>query len=631
MIKHQIFYALKYIFRRNSNTWINVLGLALGLSITILIWMHLLYEKSYDRFFDGYSQVYRVHNSLTMFTDEPMKFPTSMYGLADMATAQFPEVLQTTRLWPRYRNPALRVDEKIVYTSMVGSADSTFFEIFPMQFLAGNPATALNHTGTIVLTHSLASALFGDPLQAMHQTLMLNETSRLVSAVVEDLPDNSHMTFNALTPIADLAESSRMTGFPFFTYFKLDERANARAMEPKLGHLAKEVLLANPYFELKAVEIETSLVNLADIHLQSNLLWEMKSNGSQRNVRIFSALSILILFLAVINYVNLATARSSLRAREIGLRKVVGSTRGGLIGQFMTESFLLTLLALLIALLMAENFSGFFSARLGVNIQPDIIYSPTGLLLLLALLLTTSIMAGLYPAIFLSSFSPVKVLHGQITRGSKGSAFRKALVVFQFTITILLISCLLVIAMQLRHLIRQDLGFDKEHVLIARELSPPMRRAFPDIAARIGKMDGVLAVSGANFVAGETNRVEIILEQGTTPEEGTRADILTVDHNFIPMMGLRLLDGRNFHPHSELDATGAHILNKAAVKALGFETPLGKQMEISGVLGSVVGIVDDFQLKSLHHPVAPLVFRKATTHFPYLYIKLLPENLSQNP
>ncbi len=619
--------AIRNIFRRGSNAWINILGLTLGLSIALLIWMHVLYERSYDRFYEDHPQIYRVQNTLSLFSDKPMTIPSAMFDFADRVTSQVPEVETATRLSSVLPNAVLKQDERIIHTPMIAAVDSNFFDLFPMKFLAGDPATALTEPNSLVLTYSLAKSLFDEPLLNINQTIQVYNFTYRVTAIIEDLPKNTHMAFNALIPMLNVPDEMKNSGFAFFTYLRLRPGTVAENLEEKLSIISEEVILAKPFFHGDSMPVETRLVNLADIHLTSNLVWEMKDNGSLRNVRIFSIMSLFILSLALINYINLATARSSMRAREVGLRKVAGSSRGDLIKQFMFESFFTTLLAFILALVLAENFSGFFSGRLGIDINPGLMLTTPGLLTLVAMFILTSLTAGIYPAFYLSSFQPVKVLKGEMVKGLKGQGFRRVLVTFQFAITIFMVSSLLIIAIQLNFMMKQNLGYEKDSVLVAREVSPTIGRAFPEVVSRLEALEGVREVTGASFIFGETNQIEMLSEFGSDPSKGVTADILMVDENFISIMEIPLVKGRDFYEQSEVDAGGACILNQAAVASLGLEEPLKTRLNIYLNPSQVIGVVENFQLKSLHSPFEPLAFRYARNNFPYIYIKLETKNL----
>ena len=619
--------ASRHLLHNRTNIWINILGLALGLSITLLIWMHVLYEKSYDRFFQDHNRIYRVHNTLTIFSEEPISLPLAMYPFAPRAMDLFPEIQLATRFGAIFPNSLLRLDEKIIHAPMIAAVDSTFFDMFSLKFLAGEPATALTDRGSLVLTESLAARLFENPLLAVHETVNFNDGSFRVTAIIEDLPANSHMTFNALVSIWEVHEGMTESGFGFYTYLKLLPGSDLNSLQKRMSDLSEELVLANPYYQGDTAPVDTRLTRLSDIHLTSNLLWEMKDNGSKRNVQAFSTLSVFILMLALINYMNTATARSSLRAKEIGLRKVAGSSRSSLIRQFMLESFLITLIAFVLALVLAESMAGFFTSNLGLEIHSGFIFSRNGLLTLAGLLLFTGTMAGIYPSFYLSSFNPVNILKGEMVKGKKGQFFRRCLVVFQFAITMFLASSLLVINMQLNFIMNQNLGFDKSRVLVIKDISRNHRRVFPELIQRLEAIQGVTHVSGADFVVGERTAIEVISEMGISNQ--VKADILTVDEKFLSLMQINLSEGRNFNAHSELDASGAYLLNRAAVKAIGLQDPLNARLSVWQESGPVIGIVEDFRLKSLHNPIEPLLFRYSRRSFPQIYLKLNAGDLSK--
>lgn len=365
-------------------------------------------------------------------------------------------------------------------------------------------------------------------------------------------------------------------------------------------------------------------MKLSDIHLHSNLVWELKSNGSHKNVLIFSVLAIFILFIAIINYVNLATARSNLRSKELGMRKVVGASRGKLVRQILFESFFITLISFFLAFALYEIFAGFFSQNLGIHFKTAILLNTKGMLVVFMLLFFTSFLAGLYPAFYMSAFDPVKILKGQMVKGTKGKQFRRVLVIFQFSITIFIISSLLVITKQLRYMQSSDLGFDKEQVLIVRNVSSRIWQSFPEASHELESRSGIMRAGGANFIYGTGNRIDMIAEKGVSKESGVTADILTIDSGFLDLMGIKLIQGRNFDPDSEIDLHEGFILNQTAVKALAMEDPLNKPLDLFGRQGPLIGIIKDFHLKSLHQPVEPLVFIFAKSGFPHIYLKVSP-------
>ncbi len=620
---------LKTVFRtfrkQKLNAIINILGLSLGLGITMLIWIFLLHELSYDRFFDDHERIYRVHSTIQVGQGEPQTLPTALFPLGETALRNYPEVEEMTRLTPYYSSPAVVFEDQATLLPGILFADSNFFEIFNIRFLAGDPSTSLVHPNTIVLTKESAARLAGEPLKALHRILTIQGQNYEITGIVETLPENTHMQFNAISNHVNLPNQVKDSGTNFYTYLKLRPGSDANMLEEKLDQSATELIGANPLYEGLQFQIAHDLMRISDIHLHSNLVWEMKDNGSWRNVVIFGLLSAFILFVAIINYINLSTARSMLRSKEIGVRKMAGASRGMLIRQIMTESLLITLLSFVTAIVLTEVFSAYFAESMGVHLTLSSLLSMQGFFLILLILLVTGFLSGLYPAFYLSSFDPVKTLKGEVVRGAKGQTFRRVLVVFQFTITLFVISSLLVISAQTRYMQTRNLGFDQEGIVIIRNLPGRIWQSFPAARASLETIPRISTASGTNYIYGGSNRIDLIAEEGADKSAaGVTVDVLTVDHRFIDVLCLKLIEGRNFYAGSEMDVQHAFILNEAAVNALGFENPIGKQLDLFNIQGPLIGVVKDFNIKSLHQAVEPMALVYSQTGFPHIYLRVLP-------
>ncbi len=623
MFYHYILSAVRNILRQKSHAIINILGLTLGLSICLVIWIYVLNELSYDKFFDDYRQIYRVHNTVHAGTGDPQTIPASMFGMAEIAKEDLPEVEEFVRFNSFFSSLSVSYEDKSHYLRDVMLGDSTFFTVFSFPFLYGDPHEALTRPNSIVLTESTALLYFGRASEAYGELVTINNTSYQVTGIVKDVPENSHMFFTAVMPHYDYAESAKATGYNWYTYLKLKPGTDLSQLALKLDDIVVNKLIPSvPMLEGINFSQESRLMNVADIHLNSNLIWEMKSNGSRQSLVVFMILSVFILVVAVINFVNLATARSMLRSREIGVKKAIGASRAGLVWQFMTESFLVTLLAFVMALGLAELLSNYFSQNFNLIINTSVLLSVSGGLLLGLLVIITTLLSGLYPAFFLSSFDPVKTLKGDQTKGRGGQNFRRVLVVFQFAITILLISSLWVVVKQLRHMQKYNMGFDQEQVVVVRQVSHRIARSFQDVCAQLESRNRIQMTAGANFLFGGHNRVDIIAEDGVALESGISADIVSIDHDFLELMGIEVINGRNFLPLSQQDAQEAFIVNQTAVRALGFEQPLEKRIDLFGRRGPLVGVINDFHLKSLHSKIEPLAFLYGINGFPHIYIKL---------
>jgi putative ABC transport system permease protein len=331
-----------------------------------------------------------------------------MFPIGEMALREFPEVEDVVRFTRFYSSPAVTFRDQNTTLSGILFADSSFFSIFSFEFLAGNPDQALLHTGNIVLNESTARRLAGDPLDALHQMITIQDETYQVSGIMKDLPDNTHFAFNAVARQERLPDQIKASGTNFFTYLKLNPDTDISALEDKLDHMVADHVAHNPIYDGLHFIISNKLMRVSDIHLHSNLIWELRANGRYRNVVIFSLLGVFILLIAIINYVNLATARSTLRSKEIGLRKVVGASRRGLITQIIAESLAITVISFLLAFAFAEIASGYFSQALGITFKTSVFLSTKGLVLVASILILTTLLAGLYPAFFMASFNPVK-------------------------------------------------------------------------------------------------------------------------------------------------------------------------------------------------------------------------------
>ncbi len=629
MFYHYIKTVFRNLEKQKLNSAINILGLSLGLAIALLIGIFVIHQLSYDKFIEDHERIYRIHSSAELGQGEPQTLPSAMFPVAEIAEKDLPEVEGFVRMTSYYSSPEIIIDDEVTTLSGIIFADSTFFSMFNFELLAGNPSTVLNQPNAIVLTKTSAQRWFADPLAAVNRMISIQGETYQITGVMQDLPANTHMAFNAVSNHESLPDQIKVSGMNFYTYLKLTPGTDVQALESKLDDIVDEHIQTNPLYEGLRFTVVNELMKLGDIHLHSNLIWEMKDNGSFRNVVIFGLLGVFVLFLAIINYVNLATARSTLRSKEIGMRKVAGASRGGLIRQIIIESMVITLISFMLAFAITEVFTGFFTQNLGVDFKTSVLMSPSGILVILSVLLLTGFLSGLYPAFYMAAFDPVKILKGEVVKGSRGKRLRQSLVVFQFAITIFIISSLFVIINQLRYMQKHDLGFEQEQVLLVRNVSSGIWRSTQEVNAELESLARVRKAAGANFIYGGSNRVDLISEQGAAKESGVTADILTVDANFLEVMGIELTEGRNFHPGSEADAESAFILNQTAVNALGFKNPVNKQLDLFTRQGPLVGVVRDFHLKSLHQPIEPLVMIYAQTGFPHIYMRVTPGDYRQ--
>lgn len=622
MLHHYLKGVIRQIKKQRATYVINILGLSLGVGIVLFIWSFILYELSYDKFFTDHDRIFRVQTKAILGQGEPIRVPTAIYPLGEEAQRDFPEVEEFVRMTTYFMHPRITIDERSIFLSNVYFADTTFFSVFSFEFLAGDPDQALSENNALVLSLSTASRLFNDPYEGLYQMVELEGERYQITGIVEDPPDNSHMTFTAIANIYQVPSQVKMSGTNFYTYLKLYDGADTKLLEEKLNNLGARLVDENPLYEGLSFALVHTLIGLTDIHLHSNLIWEIKEGGNYRNLRLFGVLSLFIILVAIINYVNLATAKSMLRAKEIGVRKVAGASRVTLVRQIMMESLVITATCFLIAFLVAELLNVLFSQHTGVEGNMNILLSTQGIVTVLSVFVLTAVLSGLYPAFYLSSFDAVKTLKGETLKGTKGKWFRRVLVTFQFTITLFVISSLWIVNSQTNYMMKQNPGFDPENVLVIRNLSSTLAQSFPALKRELSNLSSVNGVSGTTFLFGGHNRVDLVAEVGVAKETGVTSDIIYVDQDFFDVMGIQLAEGRFFYPDSETDLQRAFILNQRAVRTLGFEDPIHKELDLFGITGPLVGIVEDFHFKSLHNEIGPLAIINARSGFPHVFLKV---------
>lgn len=611
MLKNYFKTALRNIRRHKLYTFINVAGLAIGLAAFILIGLWIEDELSYDDFFQQADQIYRVATQQRS-SDHTTAFATSPRPLARVIDDPFPEVIEATRLSRERADQVLvRYRDKHFFENRVFFADSNFFEVFSIPLLRGSPKEALSEPFSIVITEAAAQKYFGasNPL-GKTLTLRLSEDQDIfdyvVTGVARGLPHNAHFHFDFLASyqqhplVGSQDDQDNWLGLNLYTYVLLREGASSEALGRELSALAEG--RANDPTEAEG-RYEFLLQPLTSIHLHSDLRSEIEANGDIVYVYLFAAIALFILLLACINFVTLTTARAASRAKEVGLRKVLGSGRGQLVGRFLVESVLLSLLALFFAAGLIELVLPALDAFTGRPLDFDYFQSGWILPSFVGLALLVGIAAGSYPAVYLSSFRPAVVLKGGPAAASKGGfSLRSGLVVFQFAVAIALIVGTAVIYRQVSYMQSKKLGFDKEQVVVlegTEDLGPQIE-AFKE---ELLKHTGIARVTNAQTMPGRSfDRARIRLQE--TSEEGALSVAwLTAGYGFVETLGLDLVAGRSFSRASDSMAV---ILNESAVDALGLENPVGRELIENDRLYTVIGVIEDFHFASLHRRIGPL-------------------------
>lgn len=615
--------AWRAFLKSKGYSFINIAGLAVGLAACLLIGLYVKHELSYDRFHEKVSRIYRVNMELR-FGDNHLDIAQANPLFGETAKNEIQEVEQWARLrW--YGSFLVRKGTENIREGNVAWADSTLFDVFTMPMISGDPKTALTEPNSIVITESVARRYF-DRTDVVGETLTIDNTkSRKITGVIKDLPSNSHFQFTSFIPLLEdqNAQDGTWAGSQNWnTYLVLKEGTNAEDVVPLLNkmvdrHLGPqlEAIIGKTIdqFNSEGNYFKVSLTALPDIHLHSSRIGELYGAGNIQYIYIFSAIAACILFIAIINFMNLATARSANRAREVGMRKVMGSMKSALVGQFITESVLTCVLAMLLALGITVAVFPFFNELAGKSLDPFVLLTPQIIVALVIVTVVVGVLSGSYPAFYLSAFRPVSVLKGAHTSGGKRSTFRNILVVFQFSASVFLIVGTLVVFRQLQFIQQKDVGYNREQLLIINN-TDKLKNRIEAFKGSLLMIPGVEKATATGFLPTSYYRSSdtFFTSPSLDVKDAISLQKWWVDDDYLETMGMQLLDGRNFSRDIAADTT-AVILNESAAKFLGNSDILEKKLyriedEETGelIVYRVIGVVKDFNFSSLREPVKPL-------------------------
>jgi len=623
MIKNCLKTAFRNLLKNKGFTAINVLGLALGLATCLLIVFYVFDELSYDRFNVKADRIYRVDNDIK-FGGNENSYAVSPAPMAAAFLNDLPEVEQAVRFRDRGGMQVKKGNERIMERRMI-YADPAMFSVFTFPMIAGDPATALKNPRSVVINETTAKKYF-NTTNVVGRTFTFNDSLLYkITGVIKDIPKQAHFNFDFFLSMESLPESKNGSWLSnnFVTYILLKKGVSPKHLEVKFPALTKRYvgpqLQAAIHLTMDALEkagnyFRFSLIPLTDIHLHSNRVAELGANGNIQYVYIFSAIAIFILLIACVNFMNLSTARSSNRAREVGVRKVLGSPRKYLIAQFLTESILITLLGTLIAVFAAWAMLPLFNQMSGkeLAVTPQIFgwLAPA----LVLIIIVIGCLAGSYPALFLSGFQPIRVLKGKLSAGFKGGWLRSFLVVFQFSISIFLIIGTLVIYNQLKYIQNKDLGFKRDQVLVVRNVYN-LGKQTKIFQQEVNKLPDVVNSTLTGFLPteGQNNSTTFFKDHTMDSKTALSTQVWSVDDNYIPTLGMKLVAGRNFSKLMSTDSSSA-IINETAARQLGFTDPLNKILYYpTDSYGKVIkpvhviGVVKDFNFNSLRYNVTPVV------------------------
>jgi putative ABC transport system permease protein len=636
MLKNYIKITLRNIKRNKVFSFTNIAGLAIGMACCILIVNYIVFESSYDRFHKNADEIYRV-NTLLEIGGHGGDLASSNHPIGDYLRDNYSEVINSTRFRRyKYGQTLVELEENKFFENRVYYADASVFDVFTYPMIVGDPKTALKSPHSIVLTESMASKLFGEDSPLGKILRLDNREDFKVTGVIKDIPRNTHFPINMLLSFESFYVNNpqlkgRWAGdFEVHTFVLLKEGFDYKELETKLPAIV-EKQLGNL---IKAIggRVEYSIQPLTDIHLHSDLLNEPTGQSDIAYIYGFSAIAIFILLIACFNFMNLSTARSAKRANEVGIRKVLGASKTKLVYQFLGESLILSTFAYFIAAGFAELSFPIIRSLTSVELNIFFTEIPQFILISVGFVFVVGIVAGSYPAFFLSGFKPVSILKGSLRTGPKSYRFRSILVVLQFAISVFLFIGTIIIFNQIRFMKNRNLGFDREHLVFIQIFEDSMQSSIETVKEELKKIPGVVYTSAVSHVPGHGATHNGYVPEGFAYEESLMMGRISVDPDFITTFGIELVSGRNFSTEFSTDKKYSILLNEVAVKEIGWDDPLGKQireLDDQMVPKTVIGVVRNFHTDTLHNPLAPICIDQNPDNFAYIAVRLGPGNISE--
>lgn len=626
MLKNLIKTALRHILKHFGYSVLNIIGLVLGISSALFLIIYVSDEVSYDRYHEKADRIYRVSSKITE-PDDQFTWNVAQLPFGPQVVQDYPEVQASVRFINMPR-ALYKYEDKEFNEENFFFVDSTLFDIFTYEVIKGEVKSALQEPNKIILTESIASRYFGET-DPIGKTLTAGDDVYEVSGVIKDVPFNSHFRFDALASRNNLPKEIGSWGnFGVFTYLLFPDNLDVRAFETKMQEMY--ITYMEPIFGSMNITIEYILEPITKIHLYSTNAGEPEPTGSITYVYIFAIVALFLLLIAAMNYMNLATARSARRAREVGLRKVVGSRRGPLVLQFLSESLAFTIISLILSIVVIIILLPKFNLLAGKSFDFHVIYSSVVLLSLAGIILLVGILGGSYPAFFLSRFSPVTVLKGEITQGSAGSLFRKILVIIQFGVSVIMIICTLVVFRQLNYMKTMDQGFDQDNVLSLR-LNQLMVQKYPVLKQVLLDNPNIKYVSSTSTPVGEGSGKLVFgveTDQGMS-QRGINFSI--VDHDFVEALGITMVNGRDFQQDMPADTLNGVVVNETFVKRMGWSDPIGKRIEAGDentLRARVIGVMKDYHQTGMYNEIESLLLAYRTENN-IVYIKLGDDDIQQ--
>ena len=636
MFKNYLKVAFRNLNKNRAYALINILGLALGLMVSIIVYLYVVDELSYEKHIDNYENIYRVGIQANM-TGLDLNAPVSCDPMAESLRHDFPEVINATRMRPVRQEILLNHEGNKLYVDKAAYADSNFFQIFNFAFIHGDPNTALKEENGIVLTEETSQKFFGDENPMGKIINYDNRRDYIVRGVIAEPAGKSHFSFNYYLG----SNTSRPIWISNnnYTYFELrdnvDPKAfNAKMSEKFLTYIAPDVerfmQITIEEFLASGNTFDYDMNPIQSIHLHSQRDWEIEQNSNIMYIYIFIAIALLVLLIAGINFMNLATARSAKRAKEVGIRKVSGATRSMLVTQFLIESIVQSLIALFLAFTLSELLITGFNNVMQTDLS--LINQDFGKTLGFAIIVTLiyGLFSGSYPAFFLSALQPVKILKGDMSKTKGGSLFRKVLVVTQFAASIILIIGMSIIFMQINYMHNKNLGFNGDEVLVVPVQTDDVAENFETYKQEFLTIPNVLGVARSSYLPGGTPNQNMYKIEGI--DDHLPFWNMSVDYDFFETLDLQLAEGKMFDRNIDSDSTYNYIVNETAVKNFNLENVIGRQITdfFDGTnvrKGSIIGVVKDFHIEGFNQPIKPVLLN-IDKQLWWVSMKVAPNNMN---
>jgi putative ABC transport system permease protein len=609
MFKNYFTIALRHFKRDVGYSLLNILGLTIGITFSLYLIFYIRHELSYDRHFSQADRIFRINAFIKEPDKEVMKWTSTQFPLGPQLKKDYPEVEEAVRFVAEDKT-MYQAGEQRLYEEKIYYTDSNVFRVFDYAFVEGNPRMALVAPHSMVLTEATAKKFFGKTRGLVGQTLKnAGGDVFTVTGILKQPPTSAHILFNMLLSVSTLPKdfSNSWGSFGFYNYVLLKPHTSAQAFEKKLLPMYQKYMA--PVFAQYNIKIRYAVQPITAIHLRSDFAGEPEELGSMSYIYIFSAVALFMLLIACINYMNLTTARSARRAKEIGIRKVAGSSQGQLVRQFLTESIITAFIALFLSMLAMALLLPTFNQLSGKSISLWSLFQPGTLVILLGVVAFVGIAGGSYPGFYLSKFNPVSVLKGALSKSSSNVSLRRVLVVVQFSISMIMLICTAVVYRQLAYLRSKDLGFNKEQVLsVTANANGNIRSKIEAFKNDVHNNPAVLSVSTAQAVPGGSINFNLFSIETSKGFVDQGVDVYGVDGDYFKTLGMQIIKGRSFN--SPPDTLHSMVVNERMVKEFGWgDNALGKRAKFPGDSNylEVVGVVKDFNQKSLYNPIAPLI------------------------